>query len=241
MYTKSEPIFFVENIKMSDVILTNTLLLDILPHFGIVNLGWNNKTVKEVCDENNVSVSLFLLICNLYTFDEYSRSNQESIKQMPVREVIKYLQKAHKYIRKFRLSQIRDVIINLENHYHSILGNIMSDAGVRYERMVVDHIKYEEEVVFPYIIRLLNGEQAGSYGIHDYDNDHVNIEIAISDLRHIIINYLPQCTIAMCRGLLFSLFMFEYALCKHRLIENTVLVPLAANLEKKLCNLSAIK
>ncbi len=238
MYTikSHESVFFNENIKMSDVVLSNNVLLDILPHFGIVNLGWNNKTIKEVCDENNISIPVFLSICNLYTFDGYDFTNKLVLERISIQDILDYLQKSHKYILEFRLPQIRNTIIKLQSFYRGIFGNYMGDLAVIYEREVSNHIKYEEEVTFFYIVRLLNGDKTGNYKISDYNNNHYNIEAAISDLNNIILNYLPQDSkITICRELLFDLFMFEYALKKHRMVEDQILVPLVIDLEEKRC------
>jgi len=53
-------------------------------------------------------------------------------------------------------------------------------------------------------------------------------------LKNIIIKYLPQdCTIEKCRDILLNLFMFEYDLSKHTLLEDKILVSLVEYIEKK--------
>ncbi len=236
MYKKSESIFFDENVKMSDVVSTNTLLLHVLPHFGIVNLGWNNKTVKEVCNENNVSISLFLVICNLYTFNECDFVPKWVLEQISVEELLDFLRKSHKTILARRLPEISSALLEVETVYRGIFGNLLREFGMRYEREVSDYIKYEEEVIFSYVMRLLNGEKTGSYNIRDgYNNSHLDVEAAVSDLTNIILNYFPQDTkIALCRELLFDISVFEYALKKHKLVEDMILIPLVVSLEEKI-------
>ncbi len=107
MYKKSEPVLFDENVKMSDVILTNSLLLHVLPHFGIVNCGWNNKTIQEVCNESNVSIPLFLLICNLYTFEGYDFVTRQALEKISIEEILGYLRKSHQTILSQRLLEVR--------------------------------------------------------------------------------------------------------------------------------------
>ncbi len=235
MFKKSTLILFNEHIKMSDVILTNTLLLDVLPHLGITTLGWQNQTIQELCAESNVSLPVFLLICNLYTFDEYDFINQPTLEQIPLDEIIRYLHLSHQHIMEVRLPQIHNAIIRLERKFHSIFGSSLSAMGATYEQRVITHMKYEEEQVFPRIMQLLNGEKTdGSCISESYNNNHSMLEAGVSDLNNIILNYFPRnTTITACHELLFHLFVFEYMLRKHCIIEDLVVVPLVTNLEAK--------
>lgn len=55
---------------MSDLIQANYRLLRVLPRFGI-HLGFGDKSVAEVCRAQGVSMELFLLVCNISTFDDF--------------------------------------------------------------------------------------------------------------------------------------------------------------------------
>ena len=55
---------------MSDLIQANYRLLRVLPRFGI-HLGFGDKSVVEVCRAQGVSMELFLLVCNISTFDDF--------------------------------------------------------------------------------------------------------------------------------------------------------------------------
>jgi regulator of cell morphogenesis and NO signaling len=222
---------FSENTKMADVILANSRLLYVLPYFGI-NLGFGEKTVHQVCNEKNISVPLLLLVCNIYTFDDYIPDSQH-LKQIPIEGVITYLQNSHKDYLELRMPQIIDKILNLENICCLKNGNILNSFCEKYKQEVTAHFKYEEEIVFPYIIQLLNGVKSNKYKIKEYEKNHSDIDAALNDLKNIIIKYLPQdCTIEKCRDILLSLFMFEYDLNKHTLLEDKILISLVELVEK---------
>lgn len=212
---------FTENIKMADLILANSRLLYVLPYFGI-GLGVGDKTVRQVCNEAGVSVPLLLLVCNIYTFDGYCPDNDE-LRQIPVEGIIGYLRNSHRDYLEVRMPRIIDDVRKL--------GDILASFCEKYRQEAIAHFKYEEEVVFPYIGRLLRGEKAG-FNIGEYENNS-DIDAALEDLKNIIIKYLPaECTIEMCRDVLLELFMFEYDLRKHTLLEDKILVSLVENIEK---------
>ena len=224
-------VLFLENTKMADVILANSRLLYVLSYFGI-ELGFGEKTVKQVCDEKNISTPLFLLVCNIYTFDDYAPNSTE-LTQIPIEGIIIYLQNSHKDYLEIRMPQIINDILSLTDICHLKNGNILNAFCENYKKEAISHFKYEEEIVFPYIVELLGGKKSKNYKIEDYETNHSDIDAALNDLKNVIIKYLPKdCTIEKCRGTLLNLFMFEYDLRKHALLENKILVSLVEHIEK---------
>jgi regulator of cell morphogenesis and NO signaling len=216
---------------MADIILVNSRLLYVLPYFGI-GLGFGEKTVKQVCNERNLSVPLLLLVCNIYTFDDYVPDSQ-GLMQIPIDGIIKYLQNSHKDYLEVRMPQIIDDISGLATACRLKNGNILHEFCEKYRQEVIAHFKYEEEIVFPYIIQLLRGIKNNYYTIKEYETNHSDIDDALNDLKNIIIKYLPpECTIEKCRDILLNLIMFEYDLGKHTLLENKILISLVEHIEK---------
>jgi regulator of cell morphogenesis and NO signaling len=81
---------------------------------------------------------------------------------------------------------------------------------------------------------LLNGIKSSEYKIKEYESHHSDIDAALNDLKNIIIKYLPKdCTIEKCRDILLNLFMFEYDLSKHTLLEDKILISLVEHVEKE--------
>jgi regulator of cell morphogenesis and NO signaling len=206
-------------------------LLYVLPYFGI-ELGFGEKTVKQVCTEKNISVPLLLLVCNIYTFDDYCPDSRD-LKQIPVEGVIKYLQNSHKDYLEVRMPQIIENIPHLVNVCRLKNGNVLNSFCEKYKQEVIAHFKYEEETVFPYITQLLNGIKGGKFKIKEYESNHSDIDAALNDLKNIIIKYLPpECTVEKCRDILLNLFMFEHDLSKHTLLEDKILISLVEHIEK---------
>lgn len=223
---------FSEHTRMADLILANSSLLYVLPYFEI-ELGFGEKTVKQVCNEQGISVVFFLLVCNIYTFEDYCPDNLD-LMQIPVKDVIKYLQNSHKDYLEIRMPQIIGDILSLVNVCRLKNGNTLNVFCEKYKEEVISHFKYEEEIVFPYIIDLLNGRKNSNYKIKEYESNHSDIDAALNDLKNIIIKYMPkECTIEKCRDVLLNLFMFENDLSKHTLLENKILISLVEQIEKK--------
>jgi len=220
---------FTENMKLADMTFASCRLLYVLPYFGI-ELGFGEKTVRQICAEKNISSPLFLLVCNLYTFDDYTPDDTE-LKQIPLDGIVTYLQNSHKDYLEVRMPRIIESILDLAKE--NLLPNMdmLTSFCEKYRQEIVAHFRYEEEVVFPHIRKLLSGEKS-DYKISEYESSHSDIDTALEDLKNIIIKYLPfACTIEKSRPVLMELFMFEYALRKHTLLEDSILIPLVQRLD----------
>ncbi|MFO7977817.1 MAG: hemerythrin domain-containing protein, partial [Bacteroidales bacterium] len=106
---------------------------------------------------------------------------------------------------------------------------------------VLEHINYEEQVVFPYIKRMLLGtssQEAPSrekeYGIEDFEQRHNNIEEKLSDLKNLLVKYFPCGSDRYLRmRILNELFDLEQDLTNHARLEDKVLIPVVKTLEQQ--------
>ncbi len=209
---------------MADLVLANVRLLDVLPYLGI-GLGFGEKTLGQVCAELDRSPELVSLICNLYTFDDYAPPTAE-LKQIPIEGIVDFLHNAHRDYLEVRMPRIIESMLGLA-------GPIVATFCEKYRQEVVAHFKYEEEVVFPYIRRRLEGQQP-DYQISEYESRHSDIDAALEDLKNIIIKYLPRdVPIEKSRPVLMGLFMFEHDLRKHTRLEEAILIPLVEQLDSR--------
>jgi len=224
--------FFSQHTKVADLLLTNSRLLYVFPHFGI-ELGFGEATVRQLCRGKNISMPLLLLVCNTYTFEDYSPDGKD-LAQVPIDELVAWLRRSHRDYLDVRLPRIIAEILNLTNECQLHNGQMLVSFCEKYRDEVIAHCKYEEEVAFPYIVELLGGKKTANYTIEEYETNHSDIDTALEDLKNIVIKYLPkECTIEKCRNILLDLFMFEYDLRKHTLLEDKILVSLVAHIERK--------
>jgi regulator of cell morphogenesis and NO signaling len=222
---------FSEKMKAADLVLANYRLLFVFPGFGL-NLDLGESTVKQICEKNGISTSLFLLVCNLYTFDDYS-PNINTLAQIPLTDLMRYLKNSHKDYLENRLPKVIDRILNLIDSGCLKNGELLMKFCEKYKQEVITHFGYEEQVVFPYIRSLLEGEKRNNYKIKEYERNHTDLDAALNDLKNILIKYLPmECTIEKCRDALIDLFLFEFDLSKHTSLEEQILIALVERIEK---------
>jgi regulator of cell morphogenesis and NO signaling len=107
---------------------------------------------------------------------------------------------------------------------------------------VTEHLDYENQIVFPYVIalndKIINSKEPFNpvkYSVEQYKEHHNDIEEKLSDLKKLLIKYLPQKKDhVLRRKLLQSLFELEYDLNIHSQIEDFILIPLVAQMESHL-------
>lgn len=214
--------YFSEKSKLAEMIMYNGRLLYVIPNLG-VGIGFGDSSVGQICQEREISPSLFLIVCNTYTFDDYKPSPSLLSKINP-QDIIGYLRSTHKdYIEK-RLPDIINRIMEMVDHCLVENGDLLIKFCDSYRDEVLEHLDYEEQYVFPYLVKYWSGEESGKFDLHSYHDNHSDIEAALNDLKSIIIKYLPtECTIEKCREILDRLFMFEYDMSKHAGFEELII------------------
>ena len=113
---------FTSKMKLADIVAENHNIILVLPRFGIP-LGFGEKSVAEVCRAANVPVDFMLLICNLYTYDEF----QPDINQfatIDMSHLVPYLEASHSYYTDERLPHIG-------KHINHIASRIEGKYGQR--------------------------------------------------------------------------------------------------------------
>ncbi len=222
---------FLEKMKLSDILEKNPQLILTLPRFNI-GLGFGEQSVKRVCEKNNLSVSLFLLICNVYTYKNYLPSG-ETLASLDGRALIDYLQASHDYYFNKRLRHIEGHIKRIADHCGET-GVELKKFFTEYRQEVENHFYKEESVVFPYIINLLRGVSHKKIIIEDYLKEHTNVEDKLNDLTNIIVKYLPPHILPEERiSVWFDLIQVYQDMNTHAKIEEKILVPYVRILESR--------
>jgi regulator of cell morphogenesis and NO signaling len=221
---------FSEKMKLADLLLTNYQLLDVFPRFGL-GLGFGESTVKQMCDEKGLSAPLFLLVCNLHTFDNYI-PDTNTLAKVSLADLMYYLRNSHKNYIENRMPEIIDRIFELIENYRVKNGKMLIGFCEKYIQEIITHFDYEEQIVFPYIEALLKGEKPAKYKIKEYERNHSDLDAALSDLKNILVKYLPaEYPIVIYRNVLIDLFLFEEDLSKHALLEDRILISLVEQIE----------
>ncbi len=224
---------------VAELVLSNPYAMLMLEHFEI-DLMLQEKTIAQVCDDSGISQELFLTIAQLFNGEH----NFPNLKFHPqdVKQIINYLRNCHFYYTEEKYPQIK-AYIQLLKKYNPAPEIIMLERFFQeYFNEVHEHLAYENNSVFPYVTGLLeklsgneNPLSFPEYEVSDYKDHHDNIEEKLSDLKNLLIKYLPaQNDRQVRRKLLFSLSELEFDLHIHSEIEDLILVPLVEQIENEL-------
>ena len=236
MYLKKKG-FITAEMKISDIIFSNPYLMLMLEHLEI-NMGVHEKTVEQICNENKIGAELFLTIANLYNGLKSSPLTDYSTNE--IKTIIRYLKNSHKYYLIEQYPQIQNYIkqiYQINNHPEILMIDEFFD---KYFIEVTEHLDYENQIVFPYVLDLDKSliqknyyNTMRSYSVTEYREHHNDIEEKLTDLKNLLIKYLPQeGDQQLRRKLLFCLFELEYDLNIHSYIEDFILIPLVDKMEQ---------
>ena len=218
---------FKSNNKLYDLINANANLLPVINRFGI-RPGFKDKTVAEVCREHDINKDFFLALVNTYHNPEYF-PEAELLGFSPLL-IVDYLKKTHAYYLSYflpRLEMLLERMIGDQEENKSDLRTIVSFYD-KYKHELLLHIKDEEENVFPVVIdhfRNRDHDNLVRTGI-SFKKEHSNVEMKLSDLKHLIIKYLkPAYDDNDFYEFVSALFLFEKDIIDHARIEDHILVP----------------
>ena len=222
---------FSPSMKLADLVNMNYRLLGVLSRLGM-SLGFGEITVEEACRRHSVSVESFLLICNVYTYDDYIPSDDLLSCGAPD-TIVKYLHSSHLFYIEHELSELERQLERLVAPCDVKQKLIIDRFFTEYKGEVENHFAYEESVVFPYI-RMFSAEHHGEgYSIEQFEENHSNIDEKLCDLKNIVMKYLPDvCDTVLRNSVLYHICFLEEDLGKHTLIENNVLIPMMTRLEE---------
>ena len=225
---------YSSRMKMADLLASDMSLLSILQRLDI-KLGFGEATVAEVCRKYGISTDLFLIICNIYSFRDYT-PQVETLTKDDIKSITTYLRASHRFYTSISFPQLHSNIHMLVKELDEVSRKLIDKFYDDYDNEVTSHFRYEEETVFPYIERLTSGElqESSIYNITQFEHNHSNINEKLSDLSNIIIKYLSQETTSKLRFEILGLIHFiSNDLQKHSNIEDKLLVPLVSKLEAR--------
>ena len=219
--------------KVADLLSSDNALLSILQRLNI-KLGFGEATVEDMCKRYGISAELFLMICNIYSFRDYV-PHIDTLDCNDIKSITTYLRASHSYYTTICFPTIHEGIHTLVKELDNVSRKLIDKFYDDYDREIINHFRYEEDTVFPYIEKLFT-EQSPSgkqYSIRQFEENHSNINEKLNDLKNIITKYLDECYSSPQRfELLNAIYNVESDLRKHSLIENKLLIPLVEKLEK---------
>ena len=147
MTNQRERIVFSESMKLAALIDMNWKLLNVLSRFGI-GLGFGENTISEVCERQGIDQNAFLLICSIYTYEDYIPSAEMLAGADPL-TIVTYLHNSHSFYQDKEFASLEKNIKAMLAPCDSRQKDIVIKFFANYKAQVENHFEYEEEVVFP--------------------------------------------------------------------------------------------
>ena len=232
-------LYITPDLNIAEVVLDNPHLILLLEHFGIY-VPLEEKTVREICTDNNLNIDVFLAFANLYNGVSYTTPVHFSFDQ--ILPIIRFLKSSHKYYKEDKYPEIRLIIKQMYDNGNQKEIALLEKFCNDYFKELTQHLDYEDEVAFPYMNSLYAHIQSKkqfnapvTYSVSDYKEHHDDIEEKLIDLKNLLIKYLPQKNDHQKRRkLFFNLFELEFDLNIHATIEEMILIPMVEQMEQSL-------
>lgn len=223
---------YTPNSKMADLLSDHYNILLLIFRFDIP-LGMGEQTIKEVCERYNVDLETFLFIVHFILFQE-GKGQTDLHRKLSLSMIIKFLKNSHSYFLDFRLPEIgrnmRAAIAGAPEDIRFVINKYFDE----YVEEVHQHMRYENEVVFPYSERLQEGIKDAKYSIDIFEKRHDQVELKMLELKNIFIKYYPMQADYKINNVLHDLFSCGDELRNHNDVEDFIFVPMVRALEKEL-------
>lgn len=223
--------------KMADLIIENPKLLLLLEHFEI-DFAVKDRTIGQICIENKIDRAVFLVFANLYNGFFPDKNEINTLEDIST--IIRFLKNSHRFYKHDKYPELKAFLVQLHERQATEDILLIEKFFNDYFEEVLEHLDYEESIVFPYICRLIeDGKTAwkNNFSADEYRDHHTDIETKLTDLKNLLLKHiLLKNDFPLRRKFLFSLFELEFDLNVHSLIENKILMPMVGKIEIELSN-----
>ena len=214
--------------RLRIIIEKNPKLLGVLGRFGL-SLGFGDKTVREVCREDNVDMNSFLAVSNFLCGQNYSDY------KISLYALMSYLRKAHTHFLDFLLPTIRRKLIEAINCSEiNDVAFLLIKFFDDYVQEVYNHMHHENDNVFVYVSHLLNGEIDENFRITNYSKSHGSMTEKLDELKEVFIRHYHVKDNEILTSALYDIIYCGKELSLHCEIENRLFIPEVEKLEKSL-------
>lgn len=209
------------------IIEDDPALLTIINRFDIA-LGFGDSTVESVCTDNGVDTDTFLAVVN------FNAGRRWEGFEVSLRQLIGYLRRSHTHFINFALPTIKKMLIDgLHEAPTSEISMVILRFLDSYIADVRAHMDYEDRAIFAYVERLLDGDLSGDPGISEFSSRHVHMASKLDDLKELFIYKFRQRNNEAINAALHQLMLTGTELIRHCEVENIMLLPRVARLERE--------
>ena len=208
--------------KMISLISNDYRLLHVLSRFGIP-LGFGDKTIKEVCEDEGVDCNTFLTVVN---FMNYRNIGNSEVRELSLKSLLHYLKQSHIYFLDFYLPSIRRKLLDGIRLKESDVSFLIIKLFDEYVEGVREHMEEEELHLFKQVEALINNESLQDEEFPVYSRHHEDVSLKLRELKNIIIKFCPPDASAnLLNAALYDIYRCEEELTSHCRIEDHLLLP----------------
>ncbi len=222
--------------KMVTIISDDYSILQTIGAFGI-SMGFGDKTVEEVCRQQEVDTGTFLAVVN-YTVNDYL--NRDSLDRLSLSTLLHYIRASHTYYLGFELPHIRAGLADALDENDS-LGKLITRLYDNFAQSIRGHMLYEEKTLLPYVESLLAGDVPKNFVVETFSKHHAQTDLRLKELKNIIIRYMPADGLSNHKlmSVLYDIFKTERWLHQHIDVEEDIFMP-AISLAEQQCKSSNV-
>ena len=225
-------VVFSKDMTLVELIDADYTLITILQRMGI-ELPFGDITIEQLCCKYGISVTLFLMICQIYACADYEPEVKE-LQACDLQHILRYLRASHHYYLESLLPSIERGVVQVLDSCDPKQSAILRKFYADYAEEVRAHLRYEESVIFPYVESLMVGDISEA-NMASFMAEHTDVCDKVNDIKSIVIKYLPEsCTTTQRCNLLHELYVMRDDLAKHTLIELKLLTPISVSLERRM-------
>lgn len=216
--------------KLSFVIANDYRLLQVMSRFGI-SFGFGEKTIQDVCRQCGVDTDTFLTVIN-YVKDG-AEDRLQKVEHVSVKSLLGYLRKTHVYFLEYQLPTMRrHLLSSIDCSVKNEIAFIVLKFFDEYVDEVRKHMEYEENKVFTYVEKLLEGEAMSIEGMHTLSYHHESIDGKLNELKNLFMQYYPQKeNNNELNSVVIDIYQTAEDLSIHCLVEDNIFIPAVKKLE----------
>lgn len=166
--------------KMAELLESNPSLIGVFTRMGFT-FGYGDASVSDVCLGAGIDPETFLVICRVYSRDDYRPSGEE-LEKADLSVIVKYLSLSHTYYMDVAMKDLAAGLGRMIVPCGEDTQKVIWKFFTGFKEELQKHFLYEEESVFPNI---------GSLDAGIPDEDHSGVEESLEDLKSLVMNHLP--------------------------------------------------
>lgn len=225
------------DMKLSEVILQHYVLMPVIRRFGI-HLGFGEKTILKICQENSLDAELMVSILNLYVHRTYTPDLTLSATQLM--ETVSYLKHTNTLIHESQLPNVERHLQALmhysftKNKALGLINNFFTEIKTELQQ----RIEHDNNERFPSILALAESTSPTTIQTMQEDTtlheQQESLDEKIFDLRSLLMKYLTgEADENLCYAVFFALYTLENDIRQYNNVYHALLTPAVKAMTKQ--------